>query len=111
MINLLIEEPWYKGRIMLAGDAAHTTTPHLAQGAAMAVEDAVLLAELLGRDIGLDAALREFMDRRLPRVKYVVDSSTQIATWEKEEWLGIENPAADPGRLLHDATAQLMKAY
>lgn len=111
MINLLVEEPWNKGRVMLAGDAAHTTTPHLAQGAAMAVEDAVLLAELLGTHDALDAALREFMDRRYDRVKYAVDCSKQLATWELEEWQGIHNPDADQGGLLHRATEALMADY
>ncbi len=41
---LTVREPWFQGRIAIAGDAAHTTSPHLAQGAAMAVEDAVTLA-------------------------------------------------------------------
>ncbi|RXR29447.1 FAD-dependent oxidoreductase [Sphingobium fluviale] len=111
MMNMLVSEPWYKGRIMLAGDAAHTTTPHLAQGAAMAVEDAVLLAELLGAHGTLESAQQEFMQRRFDRVKYVVDCSTQLATWEMEEWRGIHNPDADQGGLLHRATTALMAGY
>lgn len=111
MINLLVDEPWYKGRVLLAGDAAHTTTPHLAQGAAMAVEDAVTLGELLASDLPLEAALQALMRRRYARVKYVVDCSAQIAAWEIEEWQGIENPHAAPGPLLHAATAELMKEY
>ena len=47
MESLLLPAPWYKGHVVLIGDAAHTTTPHLAQGAAMAIEDAVVLGELL----------------------------------------------------------------
>jgi 2-polyprenyl-6-methoxyphenol hydroxylase-like FAD-dependent oxidoreductase len=111
MINLLVADPWYKGRIVLAGDAAHTTTPHLAQGAAMAVEDAVLLGELLGSDGDVQSALQEFMRRRFSRVKYVVDCSTQIATWEKEEWAGLANHEAQAGALLHEATSTLMAEY
>ncbi len=111
MINVLVDDPWFKGRVMLAGDSAHTTTPHLAQGAAMAVEDAVLLAELLADRTDLEAAQREFMQRRFERVKFVVDCSTQLATWEMEEWRGIHNPDADQGGLLHRATAQLMTDY
>ena len=37
--------PWYRGRIVLIGDAAHATSPHVGQGAAMAIEDAVALSE------------------------------------------------------------------
>ncbi len=111
MMNMLVTEPWYRGRVMLAGDAAHTTTPHLAQGAAMAVEGAVLLAELLGAHESLEAAQREFMQRRFDRVKYVVDCSTQLASWEMEDWRGVHNPDADQGGLLHRATTALMADY
>lgn len=111
MMNVLVDDPWYKGRVLLAGDAAHTTTPHLAQGAAMAIEDAVLLARLLGRASVLEEALAEFMARRFERVKFVVDSSMQLAAWELEEWQGIHSPGADPGGLLHRATEALMADY
>jgi 2-polyprenyl-6-methoxyphenol hydroxylase-like FAD-dependent oxidoreductase len=111
MESLLIPSPWGKGRVLLIGDAAHSTTPHLAQGAAMAIEDAVLLAELLGRDEPLSALLDEFMRRRFDRVKFVVDSSLQIGAWEMEEWQGIHSPGADPGGLLHSATLALMDTY
>lgn len=111
MENLLVPPPWGRDRVILIGDAAHATTPHLSQGAAMAMEDAVLLAELAARDVPLAASLDEFVGRRFPRSKFVVDSSLQIAEWELEEWQGIKNPDANPGGLLHTATLQLMQAY
>jgi len=37
---ILMPKPWYRGRVVLIGDAAHATTPHLASGAGMAIEDA-----------------------------------------------------------------------
>ncbi|WP_339706345.1 FAD-dependent oxidoreductase [uncultured Sphingosinicella sp.] len=111
MMNHLVDDPWYRGRILLAGDAAHSTTPHLAQGAAMAIEDAVLLGELLGGAESLDAALAEFMRRRFSRVKYVVDTCDQLVEWELEEWRGVHNPDADQGGLLHRATHALMAEY
>ena len=111
MEPVLLPSPWMKGRILLIGDAAHTTTPHLAQGAAMAIEDAVLLGELLARDEPLESLLEEFMRRRFKRVKFVVDSSIQIGEWEMEEWRGIHNPQANPGGLLHSATLELMAPY
>ncbi len=77
----IMPDPWYKGRVVLIGDAAHSATPHLGQGAAMAVEDAVVLAEeLAARDV--DAALRAFMDRRFERAKLVGTSSIQLGEWE-----------------------------
>jgi 2-polyprenyl-6-methoxyphenol hydroxylase-like FAD-dependent oxidoreductase len=109
--TLLLPAPWMKGRVLLIGDAAHSTTPQLAQGAAMAIEDAVLLGELLGRDAPLPQLLDEFMTRRFARVKFVVDSSVQIGAWELEDWQGIHNPEANPGGLLHSATLALMKDF
>lgn len=109
--NLMLPAPWMKGRTVIIGDAAHATTPHLAQGAAMAIEDAVLLAELMGRDGAIDHLLAEFMQRRFDRARYVVESSQQILSWELEQWHGIENPAARPGELLHEATVQLMAPF
>lgn len=111
MESMLLPSPWMKGRVLLIGDAAHSTTPHLAQGAAMAIEDAVLLGELMGRDAPVPDLLDEFMTRRFARAKFVVDSSLQIGAWEMEEWQGIHNTDANPGGLLHTATLALMDAY
>lgn len=111
MEHLLLPAPWYQGRAIVIGDGAHATTPHLAQGAAMAIEDAVLLAELLGRDEPLPPLLDEFMRRRFDRAKFVIDSSTQIAEWEMEGWAGVQNPEARPGQLLGEATHALMATY
>lgn len=77
----IMPDPWYQGRVVLIGDAAHSATPHLGQGAAMAVEDAIVLAdELATKDV--DAALRAFMDRRFERAKLVGTSSIQLGEWE-----------------------------
>ncbi|MEO0031990.1 MAG: hypothetical protein RIS94_1748 [Pseudomonadota bacterium] len=77
----IMPDPWYKGRVVLIGDAAHSATPHLGQGAAMAIEDAVVLAEeLASRDT--DDALRAFMDRRFERAKLVGTSSIQLGEWD-----------------------------
>lgn len=111
MENLILPAPWYKGRTLIIGDAAHATTPHLAQGAAMAIEDAVLIAELLDQHTVLQEALDEFMKRRFERARFVVTASDQIARWEMESWQGIENAEARPGALLHEATMALQKDY
>lgn len=78
----IMPDPWYQGRVVLIGDAAHSATPHLGQGAAMAVEDAVVLAEELGEDQPIEAALRAFMDRRFERAKLVGTSSIMLGEWE-----------------------------
>ena len=79
---LLLPDPWYKGRVVLIGDAAHATTPHLASGAGVAVEDALALTEELGKTDDVAAALRGFMDRRFERARMVVESSVKVGELE-----------------------------
>ena len=80
--TLLVPAPWYRGRVLLIGDAAHTTTPHHAQGAAMAVEDAVVLSELVGAGSDISAVLEQFMERRWERCRLVVEASLQVGELE-----------------------------
>jgi 2-polyprenyl-6-methoxyphenol hydroxylase-like FAD-dependent oxidoreductase len=80
--TLLVPPPWYRGRVLLIGDAAHTTTPHHAQGAAMAVEDAVVLSELIAASEYIPAVLDAFMARRWDRCRLVVEASLQVGEWE-----------------------------
>ena len=47
IFSLILPPPWHRGRVLVIGDAAHTTTPHLASGASIAIEDSVVLARLL----------------------------------------------------------------
>ena len=79
---LLVGDPWYRGRAIVIGDAAHACPPLIAQGAAMCAEDAVVLAELVTGDLPVERALPAFMTRRLPRVELVVRSSMQLVRWE-----------------------------
>ncbi|PYC69637.1 FAD-binding monooxygenase [Micromonospora arborensis] len=64
---------WYRGRVLLVGDAAHATAPTLSQGAAMALEDAVVLAESLHAASSVEAALVAYESRRRPRTRWVRD--------------------------------------
>ena len=81
--TLLVDRPWNRGRVVLIGDAAHACPPTLAQGAAQCLEDAVVLAEMLLAADRLDQALFDaFTDRRLPRVRAVVEGSLQITEWQ-----------------------------
>jgi 2-polyprenyl-6-methoxyphenol hydroxylase-like FAD-dependent oxidoreductase len=59
------------GRVVLVGDAAHATAPNMAEGAAMAAEDALVLAEELGAHGSVPAALAAFSARRAPRTDWV----------------------------------------
>jgi 2-polyprenyl-6-methoxyphenol hydroxylase-like FAD-dependent oxidoreductase len=60
-------DSWVRGRVLLVGDAAHATSPNMAEGAAMALEDALVLAECLARLEAIPAALSAFEARRRPR--------------------------------------------
>ncbi|WP_128380740.1 FAD-dependent oxidoreductase [Streptomyces cavernae] len=79
----LVEGSWHRGRVVLVGDAAHSCPPTLAQGAAMSLEDALVLAELLaGHDDWDDELLTAYYERRVPRVRLVVDGAVQICRWQ-----------------------------
>jgi 2-polyprenyl-6-methoxyphenol hydroxylase-like FAD-dependent oxidoreductase len=80
--RLLVEGPWHRGRVVLMGDAAHACPPTLAQGAAMSLEDAAVLAEILTTgDTVDDALLTEYQQRRMPRVRTVVENSVKLGHW------------------------------
>jgi 2-polyprenyl-6-methoxyphenol hydroxylase-like FAD-dependent oxidoreductase len=74
---------------VLIGDAAHTCPPTIAQGGAMALEDAAVLAELLTSRETLDQELWDaFTARRYGRAKTVVDASNQLAQWQLDHVQG-----------------------
>jgi 2-polyprenyl-6-methoxyphenol hydroxylase-like FAD-dependent oxidoreductase len=81
--TVLVEPPWHRGRVVLIGDAAHATSPHIGQGAAQAIEDGIVLAEELAAG-PLPTALERFVARRYERCKIVIEGSTQIGRWEME---------------------------
>ena len=70
--------PWHAGRLLLIGDAAHASTPFMGQGGAMAVEDAVVLAEMLSANGVSGATLRAFGERRFPVCRFVQDASRRV---------------------------------
>jgi len=80
--TVLLANPWYRNRVVLVGDAVHATTPHLASGAGMAIEDGIVLAEELARDSDIDAALALFMLRRFGRGKLAVENSLRLGELE-----------------------------
>jgi 2-polyprenyl-6-methoxyphenol hydroxylase-like FAD-dependent oxidoreductase len=62
---------WVQGRVVLIGDAAHATSPNMAQGASMALEDALVLARMLATVVSPTEALARFCERRRARVQWV----------------------------------------
>lgn len=70
--------PWAKGRTVVIGDAAHSSTPFMGQGGAMAIEDAVALADMLAQADDIPATLLAFGERRFDRCKFVQDVSRGV---------------------------------
>ena len=62
---------WTTGRVVLIGDAAHASSPNMAEGASLAMEDALILAEFLAADGDVESKLAAFVERRTPRVQWV----------------------------------------
>ena len=80
--QLLLPRPWFAGRVVLIGDAVHATTPHMAAGAMIGMEDAVVLADEIAAR-GIAAALPAFQDRRWERCRMVVENSGRLAEIEQ----------------------------
>jgi 2-polyprenyl-6-methoxyphenol hydroxylase-like FAD-dependent oxidoreductase len=78
----VVPAPWNRGRVVIIGDAAHVCPPTVAQGGAQALEDALVLTELLThRDLVNEELWQEFMDRRFARASEVVEASLQLGRW------------------------------
>jgi 2-polyprenyl-6-methoxyphenol hydroxylase-like FAD-dependent oxidoreductase len=74
-IEEVVPPAWTVRGVALIGDAAHASSPNMAQGAAMAVEDALVLAEMLAVDQPLDRALAGYEERRAARVAWVQEQT------------------------------------
>jgi 2-polyprenyl-6-methoxyphenol hydroxylase-like FAD-dependent oxidoreductase len=75
---LFLHENWHKGRVVLLGDAVHAATPHLGQGAGMAIEDSLVLAEEVARASTPEAAFTAYRARRFERCRFIVEASLAI---------------------------------
>jgi 2-polyprenyl-6-methoxyphenol hydroxylase-like FAD-dependent oxidoreductase len=100
METLHMQAPWYKNRVVVIGDAAHATIPQLGSGAALAIEDAVVLTELLQTEQTVPQILEAFMQRRYERCKMVVDASETLGRWELLEFSGTPVAKANAGALM-----------
>ena len=70
-IEEVVLDRWARERVVLIGDAAHATSPNMAQGAAMALEDALVLTDCLRRIPTIPDAIAAFEARRRPRTDWV----------------------------------------
>ncbi|KLE35925.1 FAD-dependent oxidoreductase [Aurantiacibacter luteus] len=95
---IMLPGPWHAGRIVLLGDAVHATTPHLGQGAGMAIEDSIVLAEELARAETPEEAFAAYRDRRFERCRFIVESSLAICHGQLGKGPPVDN---------HKATAEM----
>jgi salicylate hydroxylase len=70
---------WSSARVALLGDAVHPTLPYMAQGAAMAIEDAAVLSRAVELDMPMDQALLVYQNHRAPRAARVVNESNEMS--------------------------------
>jgi len=98
----ILPRPWHRGRVLLIGDAAHSTTPHLASGAGLAIEDGIVVADELNRGGELDEVLSRFTERRFERCNYVVENSVKLGQIEMND-----GSTAEHGRLMTESLARL----
>jgi 2-polyprenyl-6-methoxyphenol hydroxylase-like FAD-dependent oxidoreductase len=103
--SILLPRPWYRGRVVLIGDAAHATTPHLATGTGLAIEDALVLAEELERQPDVDQALCAHSERRYPRCRAVVETSLAIG---EAQMTGNEHHVS---RMMQEGLGALLQPY
>ncbi|WP_260929591.1 FAD-dependent oxidoreductase [Novosphingobium sp. 9] len=96
--GVMVHGAWHAGRVVLLGDAVHATTPHLGQGAGMAVEDALVLAEELARHETPESAFTAYRARRYERCRYIVESSLAICHGQIGKGPPVDN---------HKATAEM----
>ena len=87
-------------RVVLLGDAVHATTPHLGQGAGMAIEDSIVLAEELAKADTPEEAFSAYRERRFERCKYIVESSLAICHGQIGKGPPVDN---------HTATAEMFE--
>jgi len=98
--GMMVYGPWSKGRVVLLGDAVHATTPHLGQGAGMAIEDSIVLAEELAKADTPEEAFAAYRERRFDRCRYIVESSLAICHGQLGKGPPVDN---------HKATAEMFE--
>ncbi|WP_288806338.1 FAD-dependent oxidoreductase [uncultured Novosphingobium sp.] len=96
--GMMVHGPWHSGRVVLLGDAVHATTPHLGQGAGMAIEDGLVLAEELCAGDTPERAFEAYRARRYERCRYIVEASLAICHGQIGKGPPVDN---------HKATAEM----
>lgn len=77
----VLPNPWHRDGVLVIGQRAHLFPPHLGQAAAQAVEDGLVLKQLLLQGIQREALLDRYSDCRSKRVQSVHDVVVRAASW------------------------------
>jgi 2-polyprenyl-6-methoxyphenol hydroxylase-like FAD-dependent oxidoreductase len=93
---------WHRGRMVVIGDAAHAPAPSSGQGASLALEDGVVLAQHLREDVDVASGLTAFESTRRPRVERIVAAGARSSS--------AKTPSAAM-RPLRDAALRLVFRY
>ncbi|MFJ9380739.1 FAD-dependent monooxygenase [Streptomyces sp. NPDC101455] len=103
--SVWIDEPWYRDRVVVIGDAAHATSGHMGSGGAMALEDGLVLATELTGTGSVEERLDRFYKRRNDRVELVVKTSLQLLELEANgQW-------AEFNQLIGEAQTRMLQPY
>ncbi|MGY4956403.1 FAD-dependent monooxygenase [Streptomyces nigrescens] len=100
VLTAFLEGAWNRGNGVVIGDAAHAPAPQMASGAALAIEDGLVLAEELGRHRSVGAGLDAFVSRRGQRCRTLVETSVAIAGLEHAQRHREAYPLTDAGHRL-----------
>lgn len=93
----LLTGAWHRGNAVVIGDAAHAPAPQMASGAALAIEDGLVLAEEVTRQATVGAGLAAFADRRAARCRALVQTSVTISRLEQQQRHHEAYPLIDAG--------------
>lgn len=105
-------DQWAKQRVTLLGDAAHAMLPFLGMGAAMAIEDGMILARAFEAEASIEAAFARYETVRKPRTTLVHEKSVKqgelTQSLDPDHYDHAAAPAADPAILAYNpVTAEI----
>lgn len=102
---------WSSSRVTLIGDAAHSTLPFMASGAAMAIEDARVLQRAVALEFSIPQALQCYQRNRMPRTAQIQKGSTQAGTLYHFESSIMRKAAFTALKLVSTAKEASLAAY
>lgn len=104
----ITNERWYDGKIVLAGDAAHTTHYSTGWGTKLAIEDVIALTDSLGRQDNLGAALRSYENQRQAALVQPQNEAHFSALWFENIARYIDLKPGQFSALLHGRRSPLL---